>query len=793
MKRLLIPLLFLFMVQPLFAEVYKLDEKSSSWAKETKGFSYTKETNEKYKGEQVFKIVHPNSADFAVTCPQLIKVKPGDIYTVTCFMKIKSDKSAAVGIEAVSRLNQKTVSWGLGRVRIERETGWEKVTSKFIVPDNVDELQPRISGDGAQTTYFAGFRFEKTGQFIYPDKNKTQTLENAFLKVTLFERDGTFNVFDKRTGRLWQQKVFKYPMIVRRAKQSKNRIDFIVFSASSFLEYQATIALDSDKPELTALIDKKDRTSEQSSVLYWPAPFVPDNKDRIILPLNEGISFPVTEKPYRLSSLYTYGGHGLCMGFWANVEDRIGSGGAGCLCIVETPDDMRLQLECFSPEKDGTPLIHAMPGWESQQKKFGYKRQLRYVFFDKGGHVAACKRYREYSKTIGLYCPFTEKIKKNPNLKKGFDLLIGSANIWYFSSDHVKAAQEMKAVGMDKLLWSAGGSPQDLKTLNAMGGILTSRYDIYQDLMDPANLEKVGRHPDWTQDAWPNDINWTDSDGTYRRGWGVYPKGVKATDPGAQRIRCAVLCDSKALPYAEKRIAEELKTRPYQGRFIDTTVAAPWYECYHPDHPMTRTDSKNWKMKLLALMGERFNLVCGSETGHEASVPYCDFYEGMTSLGPYRLPHGGWTAEEFNDPSPEAVIKYQVGIDYRLPLWELVYHDCTVSYYYWYDFSNRHADLWPKRDLISALYGVPPMYRLTRAIWDKQKDLFAASYKVACQTARETGWTEMIDHRILTEDRLVQQTFFANGVRVTANFGNKPFTCSDGFVLAPMKSRFEKK
>ena len=38
-------------------------------------------------------------------------------------------------------------------------------------------------------------------------------------------------------------------------------------------------------------------------------------------------------------------------------------------------------------------------------------------------------------------------------------------------------------------------------------GVLTSRYDIFQDVMDPANFPKLrGVHPDWTTDAWPDDL-----------------------------------------------------------------------------------------------------------------------------------------------------------------------------------------------------------------------------------------------------------------------------------------------
>ena len=47
----------------------------------------------------------------------------------------------------------------------------------------------------------------------------------------------------------------------------------------------------------------------------------------------------------------------------------------------------------------------------------------------------------------------------------------------------------------------------------------------------------------------------------------------------------------------------------------------------------------------------------------------------------------------------------------------------------------------------------------------------------------------MTDHRILSPDRMVQQTVFADGTVVTVNFGEKPFDLPDGASLPPMSHR----
>ena len=145
-----------------------------------------------------------------------------------------------------------------------------------------------------------------------------------------------------------------------------------------------------------------------------------------------------------------------------------------------------------------------------------------------------------------------------------------------------------------------------------------------------------------------------DARGNWIRGWRVDGKE-------GEPYHCAVLCDRLAPDYARRRIADELKTKPYRCRFIDTTTASPWRECYAPDHPLTRSESKRWKMELLDVVSREFKLVTGCETGHEASVPYLHYFEGMLSLGPYRVKDAGRRMADVVDEVPEQVAKFQTG------------------------------------------------------------------------------------------------------------------------------------
>ncbi|MHC4788637.1 MAG: glycoside hydrolase, partial [Planctomycetota bacterium] len=292
-----------------------------------------------------------------------------------------------------------------------------------------------------------------------------------------------------------------------------------------------------------------------------------------------------------------------------------------------------------------------------------------------------------------------------------------------------------------------------------------------------------GAHGDWPGEAWPEDLM-ISADGPWTRGWAV-------KDKEGNWVHCGVLCDSRAPAYARERISEELATHPYRCRFIDTTTASPWRECYHPAHPMTRTESRIWKMALLRLVGEEFGVVTGSETGHDAAVPCVDYFEGMLSLGPYRVPDAGRNMQRLWHEVPERVARFQVGHYYRLPLWELVYHDCVVAQWYWGDYNNKLPAVWKQRDLLNALYGTPPMFMFDRALWEGQRDRFVASYQESAPVVRACGYSEMLQHRWLTEDHAVQQSRFEGGLSVTVNFGDVPFRMADGHVVAPLSKRVQ--
>jgi hypothetical protein len=717
-------------------------------------------------GRQSVRIEHAGLRDWSFQQTGRLEVKPGEIYELSGWVRVEGEGDATLCV-TLRDPDEEVISWAFGGRTARASDDWRPLRSRFVVPPKGAAIRARLIGNGPATVWFDDAELKRVGsleQMRSGDLPETLSADNSRLELTLRTGDGTFSVVDRRTGERWTQRADRHRFVLG-AKPADGGFDLRLLESAGLMQIDAKIRLDRQRPEL---IVELSGSGEMLGQLAYPSPFVTGAGTFLVMPVNEGISYPVDDESLKPMHYYLYGGHGLCMGWWGATD-----GERGFMALVQTPDDAGVRV----PRIDGRLCL--APEWVPQRGQFGSTRQIRYVFFDRGGYVAMCKRYREHSKEIGLLKTLAEKRADNPNV----DRLVGAVNVWCWDRDPVAVCRELQSLGIRRILWSRRCEPDELRQLNEMG-ILSSRYDIYQDTMNPANFPNLrGVHPDWTTEAWPNDLM-LGPGGDWTRGW-----RVKGKD--GQWYPCGVLCDRQAVDYARRRIPPELETHPYGCRFIDTTTASPWRECYHPDHPMTRSESRHWKMELLKYISQECGLVTGSETGHEAAVPYVHYFEGMLSLGPYRVPDAGRAMIQPWDEVPERVAKFQTGHFYRLPLWELVYHDCVVAQWYWGDYNNKLPALWDRRDLFNALYGTPPMFMFNREIWEKNRERFVQSYNTATPMARATGYVEMLSHEWLTDDHAVQQTRFANGVTVTVNFGDNPHTLPDGTVLEPLSHRVE--
>ncbi len=724
------------------------------------------DTSAVHSGHKALRVEHSDSKDWSFQQAASLPVVPGEIFELAGSLRVQGEGTATLCVVLYDE-DGKALSWTFGGRTVSASEVWQSVKSRFLIPSAGATIVARLIGVGPATVWADDLSLRRAGNLADlrgPDLPKSVETKNDLIEVRFDTTSAAFTLVDRRTGERRKQTAAD-GVAVLAAEAKSDRLKLRLLDPREMRELKVTVELVADTAEVVLEISS---TGGMDTALAFPSAFESEPGEFLILPVNEGISFPVDDESLREMSYYLYGGHGLCMGWYGSTDTK-----RALLTIVETPDDAAVRL----PRVDGRLVL--APQWQPQKGQFGVARRIRYVLFDSGGYVAMCKRYRRHAQEIGLLKTLAQKREENPNVDK----LVGAVNVWSFGPRGPEMCREMQALGIDRILWSARSKPEEIDAMNAIG-VLTSRYDIFQDCMNPANFDKLrGIHGDWTSDAWPDGIM-IDGKGDWIRGWGV-------TGKDGERYPCGVLCDRLAPDYARRRIPPELETHAYQCRFIDTTTASPWRECYSETHPLTRSESRHWKMELLRVISEELDLVTGSETGHDAAVPYVHYFEGMLSLGPYRVPDAGRRMLEPWDEVPERVAKFQTGHYYRLPLWELVYHDCVVAQWYWGDYNNKLPKLWDRRDLINTLYGTPPMFMFNDKIWQENRQRFVQSYKTIAPVARETGYREMLSHAWLTEDHTVQQTRFAGDVVVTINLGDTPFAMSDGETLAPLEYRVQ--
>lgn len=515
----------------------------------------------------------------------------------------------------------------------------------------------------------------------------------------------------------------------------------------------------------------------------FPFPITSNIGERTLLPHGCGFAFKADDRDLGegFPNVMTVYGRDCNLACWGHFEENKK---AGYLAIIATPWDAKLNFAVRTNDLRQASII-----WQPTTED--YPRVMRFVFFTHCNEMTCALRYREEMKKNGYYMTFEEKMRRKPRLAKTIRTLAGAANVWYWSEEGNKAgvARKLKDLGLKRFMFSFATrhdlgvwrTADEVRAIAALDGVITSEYDIYRDTMEPEYLPYVDSvRPYWCPEAAADNALVFYQNGQKQRGWRV---DCKKEIPGVGKaIGCAAICEACAPKYMRKRIGESLKEYPYTARMLDVTGGS-LCSCFNPAHPLTRRSSLGAKKKMFAVVEEEFNLAAGTEDGFEALVPDCCYLEGCFSAPNHYRVDGGRFMWKIYDEVPEKIAR---GLDEtrRVPFWEMVFHGCINSYWYWCDYNNKFPSLWAKRDLFNAVCGTPPMYFFDEESFRTQQAELAKSIARATTVAQLTAFSPMTDYRFLTNDRRVHQSRFANGIVVTANFSDKPFVLNGKTINA---------
>lgn len=595
-------------------------------------------------------------------------------------------------------------------------------------------------------------------------------IENARLRVTVDAKAGRMAVLDKSSGYQWRQvtnaagKAEPKFRSVRELTATPRGIGFEADCPADgkLNTLQVTLTLPDGSSDLSVTADMLQRDTE-INWLPFLEPFVSETTAGAlaVADYSNGHLYPLDLKPFPRGSFEV---SRLDMP-WVGVCDL--QKGVGYAIIVETTDDAALVVSRATV--DGREWVGPRLAWRPSKKSFAYARKYFYHFSSSGGYVALAKRYRQYAKELGLIVPFAEKLKKNPNIAR----LFGAPDVWGNAS--LAFAKEAKAAGVEKMLIHGRSAPAEMKAVNELG-YLTSEYDNYTDVLPI----QPGKGADSQHDLVPDNVV-LKADGQRMVAWLTFDK----------KTQYMKRCPAMWVPTAKQVIPKLLEKQPFVGRFIDVTTAESLYECYDPNHPLTKEAKRQCGVDLLSYV-RSLGLVTGGEHGIWWAVPHLDYIEGMMSGGSYSWPAGHLLRpkskdQEFTSPQGNKLGKWEdyerwgIGHEYRIPLWELVFHDCIVSTWYWGDASDflltAAPEITPKKDAFNILYGsIPLLWANKEGGWTTAREVFLRTYRNTCKLHEVIAGMEMLSHEFVTSDRAVQRTRFSDGTEVIVNFGQQLYT-----------------
>jgi len=710
-----------------------------------------------HSGGKALRIRHWGAEDWSFGPQKRFAVRAGQIYDFSAWVRTESLKGSAELCITTMDAGQNAIDW-LFETQAISPTGdsFRQVSISFAVPEEAKTVWPRFIGADSCDLVIDDAEFTQSDSL---EPGSTKTLENGFLKAVIRTGDFSMTVYDKKSDTTYSV----LPVQVFRTTGMDSAANRFTFHTSYVPgSFGMDISMELEENTLSFRLEA-DSGQSMTGAFGFPGLIPGKSSDFLVIPYAAGMILPVTES-YPFGSFQMWG-YKATMSF-SGVTDME----KGVLITTDDPWDSEIRFE--SPPKSSFRSLRLMH--HPSRGTFGYPRRFHLTFISGGGYVEMARWYRSHAEQAGLVRTFEEKVRENPNVER----LRGAVDFWALESGFKTPAfvDSLSSFGVDRAILSLGGGWANNENLAGVirrineKGLLSSRYDIYTDVWPPTHPEEAG----YRTEGYPQDVV-VDAGGGLHQGWLAY------LEPGHVPFQGYYTCAATHADYAQRWITDDLAKNPYNCRFIDVELASSLLECYSPVHPADRHQDALNRTELLDAVKNGFGLVTGDEEARDWAFPNVDYGEGtMTIAAPTNAGYD-WSGPLL-DPGRN-FIDYSMNPARRIPLHGLVYHDVHAATWYTGDGVSKVPSFWNNKDLFNVLYASMPLFMPPdEDYWLENRDRFLTSYHLVGSVFREAGFSRMTGHRMLTPDRLVQQTQFDNGWTVTANFGVSGFPV-DGHIL----------
>jgi hypothetical protein len=501
--------------------------------------------------------------------------------------------------------------------------------------------------------------------------------------------------------------------------------------------------------------------SDDVQFVSFPGSFAPDGAHhRLLLPIMQGMLWDGRGASF--DTVRSEGAHtGFSMSFVGYLAEQ-----AGLLLTTETIDDQRWW---FGKDEDGR--IWATNLQVSSLGTMSYPRVARLYPTDPD-IVSVAKRYRQRVQERGHFVTWEEKLQRRPGLARLFGALMTFVGYCKDEVDYVAGCEALRRYGFDRALvypirfnvydpdFRMGGVPPVDIGARAVQAIRDLGYDVAP----------------W---SWLNEALDDSTDATaamLRRN----PAGEAMQHWAIDDQQWYHVCYSHIAAWQERALDRDQGDITWDH--FDVLGCVPPLECYaldHPGHlggPLSRGEERDW-IRQTFLVDQAHGLAVSSESFNDAYSVELDM--GSVKAWPNYGPWPFWP----------------------VPLTMLVYHDSML--HTWWEVHNynnpwhgrtrgpQHYEYGGGRPrlqaALDALMGCPPdvfPFGAQYAYTGRGKETFLYKYRSedpevqlalraalpVAQLHRRIGKQEMVHFRFLSEDGYVQESAFADGTHIVANF-----------------------
>lgn len=646
--------------------------------------------------------------------------------------------------------------------------------------------------------------------FVEVNAEQLAEISNDSLIVSLAVPSGRLTVEDLRCGLVWHQ--YLPVQSARGPKWGEVRTEQIspahhiqvhdVMARDRTLHAQAkwrdypfviSIQLPPDQAALKVTVstprpdDELPWESNWAGIILMTYPYGLFNEAMVdtVVPIDEGVVYsprdidPLKDpRRWNLTALHSK----LSMPWWGITD-----GHRGVMTHVETPWDCMFSIQWVDSPKGLRTLPQVT--WLASKERWAYSRQVTFRFFDRGGHVAMAKAFREYEQQRGAFRSWKDKVAANPSVAR----LKGALDVWSQDTLTSDLVQAIRRAGIRKCIL---GKPRAGDAKPGQG----FEPQAVRDAVDAGYLVGVYHNHSWIQGRWVDDDPALEDAGVVGSdGQVTYTQNPWDLRGRLDRCPAAHLSIFREHAHAERGLGVNYF-------FTDcTTTGGAIEECYHPKHPLSRAEGAEALNQALSKVAA-LDMVVGSERGKWWATKSTHVFEGIETLIEYGGRYYGsgdsshWVGPYLtNKPGfQELCLGYDFNPARRLPLFQLVYHDSVYCTRRWNQDPGRDTSLWDRHDLMNILYGTATLIFthpeagnvIGSPSWETSADRYLQTYRIVCGWHEKIGFDEMVDHRILTSDRMVQETRFSSGWIVVVNFSQSPWSDERGFHVAPQSFHF---